>query len=81
MVTRAKRMGGVVTVNKMVNKKNCSSEVRDSVVKLGNNSRGVSFSLDSGNDQEAFEKEIREVYLLDVGCQSITYEEPYLKVT
>ena len=32
------------------------------LVKLGNNSRGVSFSSDGGNDQEALEKEIREVY-------------------
>ena len=32
------------------------------LVKLGNNSRGISFSSDVGNDREALEKEIREVY-------------------
>ena len=32
------------------------------LVKLGNNSRGISFSSDGGNDREALEKEIREVY-------------------
>ena len=30
--------------------------------KLGNNSRGISFSSDDGNDREALENEIREVY-------------------
>ena len=29
------------------------------LVKLGNNSRGISFSSDGGNDREALEKEIR----------------------
>ena len=32
------------------------------LVRFGNSSRGVSFSLDGGNDREALEKEIREVY-------------------
>ena len=32
------------------------------LVKLGNNSSGISFSSDGGNDREALEKEIREVY-------------------
>ena len=32
------------------------------LVKFGNNSRGISFSSDGGNDREALEKEIREVY-------------------
>ena len=32
-------------------------------MKLGNNSRGISFSSEGGNDREALEKEIRPFFL------------------
>ena len=32
------------------------------LVKFCNNSRGISFSSDGGNDRDALEKEIKEVY-------------------
>ena len=32
------------------------------LVRFGNSSRSVSFSLDGGNDREALEKAIRKVY-------------------